>query len=197
MKFIIHAAFAVALLGLAACADTPPPAPKGDIGFSGAPLRLDVATVAIDNQYVPSGQAPNIEQLHEVTPSTVAERWLQTRVVPVGTDGQALLTIYDARVVEVKLSTKGGLTGFFGDQVDTKIIGTLRAELTVMKQQSAGGTSVYKAGVTASSEQTLLQSATLNERDQAYFDLTKKLSAEFDRVLTAEVRRTMTPALRN
>ena len=196
MKFVIHAAFAVALLGLAACADTPPPAPKGDIGFSGAPLRLNVATMAVDNQYVPSGQAPNIEQLHEVTPSTVAERWAQTRVVPVGTSGQAILTIYDARVVEVKLKTKGGLTGFFGDQVDTKIIGTLRAELTVMQPQASGGTSVYKAGATATSEQTLLQSATLNERDQAYFNLTKTLSKEFDRLMTAEVNRSMTGVLR-
>ncbi|MES1989346.1 MAG: hypothetical protein V4441_00150 [Pseudomonadota bacterium] len=191
MKLIARAFVAVSLLAVAACADTPPPAPKSDIGFTGAPIRLDVETTAIDNHYSPSGKAPNIEQLHEVTPSAVAERWLTTRVVPVGTQGQAILNVYDARVVEEKLKTKGGLTGFFGDQVDTKIIGTLRAELTVMQPKSSGGVATYKAGVTATSERTLLQSATLNERDQAYFDLTKKLAEEFDRLMTAQVNRAM------
>ncbi|MGV8995548.1 MAG: hypothetical protein ACOH12_01215 [Parvibaculaceae bacterium] len=197
MKYVTRAFIAVSLLAVAACADTPPPAPKADIGFTGAPIRLDVETTAIDNHYAPSGKAPNIEQLHEVTPSTVAERWMQTRVVPIGTQGQAVLNIYDARVVEEKLKTKGGLTGFFGDQVDTKIVGTLRAELTVMQSKASGGVAVYKAGVTAKAERTLLQSATLNERDQAYFDLTKKLSEDFDRLLTAEILRTMAPVLRN
>ena len=196
MKFVARAFIAVSLLAVAACADTPPPAPKGDIGFTGTPIRLDVETTAIDNHYVPSGKAPNIEQLHTVTPSTVAERWLQTRVVPIGTEGQAILNVYDARVVEEKLKTKGGLTGFFGDQVDTKITGTLRAELTVMQPKKTGGVAVYKAGVTAKSEQTLLQSATLNERDKAYFDLTKKLSQEFDRLMSAEIQRGMASVIR-
>ena len=196
MKLVARAFVAAALFAVAACADTPPPAPKGDIGFTGAPIRLDVETTAIDNHYSPSGKAPNIEQLHEVTPSSIAERWLQTRVVPIGTQGQAILNVYDARVVEESLKTKGGLTGFFGDQVDTKITGTLRAELTVMQPKASGGVAVYKAGVTATSERTLLQSATLNERDKAYFDLTKKLAEEFDRLMTAEVNRAMVGVIR-
>ncbi len=131
MSTMLRIFLATAFLALAACATPPEPAPKGMIGFSGAPLKLDVASVTIDNRYNPPGKAPNVEQLHEVTPSAVAERWLQTRVVAVGSRGIAVLTIDDARVVEEKQAVKGGLTGFFGDQIDTKIVGTLRGELIV------------------------------------------------------------------
>ncbi len=196
MSTMLRIFLATAFLALAACATPPEPAPKGMIGFSGAPLKLDVASVTIDNRYNPPGKAPNVEQLHEVTPSAVAERWLQTRVVAVGSRGIAVLTIDDARVVEEKQAVKGGLTGFFGDQIDTKIVGTLRGELIVTTEGADGARATHKAGVNAKSEQTILQSADLNERDRAYFDLMNKLSAEFDRLLTAEVMRTMGAALR-
>ncbi len=196
MSTMLRTFLATAFLALAACATPPEPAPKGMIGFSGAPLKLDVASVTIDNRYNPPGKAPNVEQLHEVTPSAVAERWLQTRVVAVGSRGIAVLTIDDARVVEEKQAVKGGLTGFFGDQIDTKIVGTLRGELIVTTEGADGARATHKAGVNAQSEQTILQSADLNERDRAYFDLMNKLSAEFDRLLTAEVMRTMGAALR-
>lgn len=196
MSTMLRTFLATAFLALAACATPPEPAPKGTIGFSGAPLKLDVASVTIDDRYNPPGKAPNVEQLHEVTPSAVAERWLQTRVVAVGSRGIAVLTIVDARVVEEKQAVKGGLTGFFGDQIDAKIVGTLRGELVVTTEGANGTRATYKAGVNAKSEQTILQSADLNERDRAYFALLNKLAAEFDRLLTAEVKRTMGSALR-
>ena len=196
MSTMLRTFLAIAFLALAACATPPEPAPKGTIGFSGAPLKLDVASVTIDDRYNPPGKAPNVEQLHEVTPSAVAERWLQTRVVAVGSRGIAVLTIVDARVVEEKQAVKGGLTGFFGDQIDAKIVGTLRGELVVTTEGANGTRATYKAGVNAKSEQTILQSADLNERDRAYFALLNKLTAEFDRLLTAEVKRAMGSALR-
>tara|TARA_R110000868_G_scaffold29322_1_gene108928 strand:+ start:3037 stop:3630 length:594 start_codon:yes stop_codon:yes gene_type:complete len=196
MSMMFRAFLATAFLALVACATPPEAAPKGNIGFSGTPLKLDVASVTIDDRYNPPGKAPNVEQLYEVTPSAVAERWLQTRVVAVGSRGIAVLTIYDARVVEERQVVKGGLTGFFGDQIDSKIVGTLRGELQVTTEGTDGSRSMHKAGVNAKSEQTILQSADLNERDRAYFNLINKLTAEFDRLLTAEVTRTMGSALR-
>ncbi len=197
MKHLLTVAFAGVALALASCATPPPPAPQADIGFSGAPLRLDVARVSVDNQYHPSGKAPNVEQLHETTPSSVASRWLQTRVVPVGTQGEAVLKIYDARVVTEKLPVKGGLTGFFGDQLDSKLTGTLRAELVVTRiDQQTAASSVYNVKVSAKAEQTILQSATLNDRDKAYFDLMQNLAREFDKTATVEINRVMGPILR-
>jgi hypothetical protein len=194
-----HVAAALLLLGLAAlpgCANEPPPPPQPTLGFSGKPLKLNVASIALDERYNPPGVAPNVEQLHSVTPSTIARRWADTRLVAVGSRGLATLTIFDASVVESKLPVKGGLTGFFGDQADTKITGTLRAELTVsMPGTQEGAYSNYKASVNATGEKTILQSANLNDRDQAYFELMQLIAQKFDTALTAEVNRTMAPVI--
>lgn len=194
-----HLAAAVLLIGLAAlpgCANEPPPAPQPSLGFSGKPIKLTVASVAVDDRYNPPGVAPNVEQLHAVTPSTIARRWADTRLVAVGSRGIATLTVFDARVVESRLPVKGGLTGFFGDQTDTKITGTLHAELTVsLPADQAGGYSTYKASVNASGEKTILQSANLNDRDRAYFELMQLIAQKFDTALSAEVARTMAPVI--
>ena len=183
---------------LAGCATPPPPAPQATIGFVGAPLKLNVANVSVDNLYQPPGRAPNVEQLHEVTPSTVARRWLETRIVPVGTSGQGVMKVLNASVVQEKLPIKGGLTGFFGDQVDTKLIGKLRIELVVTTGPGIGqSVSTYKIDVKAEAEQTILQSATLNDRDRAYLMLMQNLANQFDKTATAEVERVMQGALRD
>ncbi|MGB3811094.1 MAG: hypothetical protein WA943_13465 [Parvibaculum sp.] len=195
-----HVAAAVILLGLAilpGCANEPPPAPQAAIGFTGKPIKLDVASIAVDERYNPPGRAPNVEQLHAVTPTTVAQRWADTRLVAVGTRGIATLTIFNASVVESKLPVKGGLTGFFGDQTDTKITATLRAELVVSRPgDQAGAFATYKAIVNASGEKTILQSANLNDRDRAYFELMQLIAQKFDAALSAEVSRTMAPVIR-
>lgn len=193
MKTLARVFLSLALTGsVAACSTPPEPAPRANIGFTGAPIKLDIASASLDNQYVPTGQAPNVEQLHEVTPSTVASRWLETRIVPVGASGQAVLTVYDARVTEAKLPVKGGVSGYFEDQVDTKLTGTLRADLVVMRPDRASGqNAVYKASVNVGYTQTLLQSANLNDRDAAYFSLIDHLGKEFDKAMTAEINRAM------
>jgi len=183
---------------VAGCATPPPPVPQATIGFVGAPLKLNVARFDIDNFYQPPGKEPNVEQLHEVTPSTVAQRWLETRVVPVGTSGQGVLKIINASVTQEKLPIKGGLTGFFGDQVDAKLVAQLRVELTLTMGQGVGmAVSTYKVDVQAKAERTILQSATLNERDVAYFSLMQDLANQFDKAATSEVTRAMQGALRN
>jgi len=189
----------VSFAGLfAGCATPPPPVPQATIGFVGAPLKLNVANVTVDNLYQPPGKAPNVEQLHEVTPSTVARRWLETRIVPVGTSGQGVMKVLNASVVQEKLPIKSGLTGFFGDQVDTKLIGKLRVELVVTTGPGVGqSVSTYKIDVKAEAEQTILQSATLNDRDRAYLMLMQNLANQFDKTATAEVERVMQGVLRD
>lgn len=181
---------------LSACANEPAPAPKAEIGFVGKPIKLSVSSVAIDDRYNPPGRAPNVEQLHTVTPAGIAHRWADTRLVAVGQRGIATLTILDGSVVETKLPVKGGVEGFFGDQVDTKLTATLKAKLSVAIQgDQPGNYANYSANVVATGEKTILQSANLNERDRAYFELMNIIAQKFDTALTAEVNRTMSPVM--
>ena len=76
--------------------------------------------------------------------------------------------------------------------MDTKLTASLKAKLNVAIQgDKPGDYSAYSATVSASGTQTILQSATLNERDKAYSDLMQVIAQKFDTALTAEVNRNM------
>lgn len=196
MRGFFAAALVASMALLGACANEPPPAPKAEIGFVGKPLKLTVASVSTDDRYNPPGRAPNVEQLHAITPAGIAQRWADTRLVAVGSRGLATLTILNGSVVESKLPVKGGVEGFFGDQPDTKLTATLKVSLDVsVPGAKAGDFSTYQAVAVATAEKTILQSADLNDRDKAYFDLMQLLAQKFDAALTAEVNRTMAPII--
>ena len=187
----------VALIPAACTAKSTISAPR-DVSFAAmAPLQLDVASIAVDQRYRSSSTPPNVEQLHPVSPASIAERWATSRVVTLGQRGIATLTVFDGSVVAEKLPIKGGLTGFFGDQQDTKLKARLKARLTVsLPGARIGDSTTYSADVDASAERTILQSATLNERDAAYMVLMNTLARQFDQALSAEIRRSMSPVLR-
>lgn len=190
------AGFLAVVMLFGACAKEPPPAPKAEIGFVGKPIKLAIASIAIDERYNPPGRAPHVEQLHAVTPSAIARRWADTRLVAVGNRGIATLTILDGSVVEAKLPVKGGVEGFFGDQADTKLMATLKAKLDLSRPgERAGEYATYSASVLATGEKTILQSANLNDRDRAYFELMQLIARKLDAALTAEVERTMAPVI--
>jgi hypothetical protein len=180
----------------AACATEPPPPAVPNIGFLGKPIKLNVASITVDDRYNPPGTAPNVEQLHPLTPAGIAQRWADARLVAVGTRGIATLTITDGSVVAAQLPKKGGVEGFFGDPEDTKLTAKLSATLTVaVPADVSGGSANYSASVDASGFQTILESADLNDRDKAYYDLLQTIAKKFDAGLSAEVNRAMTPVI--
>lgn len=183
---------------LAACAgDPPPPAQPASVSFEARPaLRLDIASVAAGSQFKSSGREPYVEHLHKVTPSTIARGWADARLVASGNRGTAVLTVLDGTVTQERLEKKGGLTGIFGDQLDTRLKARLKARLAVERPASDGGLGTWSAEVDVTAERTVLESASLNERDAAYAALMQALAATFDAELTAEVKRSMGPALR-
>jgi len=184
---------------LAACADAPPPAagPRAVSFEAQAPLRLDIASITVEPRYRAPGRAPNVEHLHPVTPESVARSWAAARIIATGSRGRAVLTVLDGSVVSEDLPKKGGLTGFFGDQLDTRLTARLKARLVVGRAGiEAGNFEEWSADVDASATRTILESASLNERDAAYAALIQSLAKNFDDALSAEVRRSMGPVLR-
>lgn len=195
----IAGAVLAALMLTSACT-TEPSAPAGPkpVSFEAqAPLRLDIASITVDSRYQPPGRAPNIEHLYSVTPVSAARAWAQARLVGVGPRGTAVLTVLDGSVISEDLPKKGGLTGIFGDQQDVHLTARLRARLDVDRPgERAGELSQWSVNVEASANRTVLESASLNERDAAYGLLMQQLAREFDAALTAETRRGMSGALR-
>ena len=183
---------------LAACAGDPPaPVAAQPISFEARPvLRLDIANVTVDNRFTSSNRQPYIEHLHTESPATIARSWALTRLVATGNRGKATLVILDGTVVSERLEKKGGLTGLFGDQLDPRLKARLKARLVVERPSPDGGSGSWSADVDATAERTILESASLNEREAAYAALMQGLAAKFDAALTVEVERSMGPVLR-
>ena len=196
LRRILSLALVIPLL--AACAGDPPaPAAPQAISFEARPvLRLDIASVTVDNRFTSSNREPHIEHLHTESPVTIARSWALTRLAATGNRGRATLVILDGTVVSERLEKKGGLTGIFGDQLDTRLKARLKARLVVERPSPDGGSGSWSADVDATAERTILESASLNERDAAYTALMQSLAAKFDAALMAEVERSMGPVLR-
>ncbi len=91
------------LLGLAGCGGgAPPPAPYPPFSFSYlTKLRLDVAKLAIDNSWVPSGEALHVEYLAPEQPVDALRQMALDRLEMDGSSGTAEFGIDDASIIQV------------------------------------------------------------------------------------------------
>lgn len=190
LRGLAAASALLGLLALGACAGGPPPSTQvKQVSFTAKPpLKLDVAQISIQNSYAPPSSTDHLENSHSVTPVSVAEGWGNARLVAVGRQGTATLTIEEGSVVSEPLKTKTGLAGLVSDEPDTKLTGTLRARLTVLQPGMITG---YSANVVAKATRTVLQSASLNDRDAAYSALIQALAAQFDTSFETQIRASM------
>jgi hypothetical protein len=91
------------LLGLAGCGDdTPPPQPFPPLSYTYlTKLRLDAAKLAIDDSWVPSGEALHVEYLAPEQPVAALRQMAEDRLEMDGTAGTAEFGIDDASIIQV------------------------------------------------------------------------------------------------
>ncbi|MEQ9519435.1 MAG: hypothetical protein RLN89_08340 [Parvibaculum sp.] len=189
--------FGILVSLLVACTSSAPLAPPEAVEITfqhRAPIMLDIARIEIVDAYEPPLKYPNVEHLHELSPSEVATRWSEDRLRAVGTRGQLTLIIQEASVVEEKISVADGIGGFFRDEPDTRLRGRVRARFDYIDVGPPSRSRAVEVSAEASTE--IMESATLNERDLAYLTLVEKLAAEFDKGLTSELESTFSMLIR-
>ncbi|HXP30694.1 MAG TPA: hypothetical protein VN832_06370 [Stellaceae bacterium] len=178
-------------LGLAACSSAPPRPVFPDLRFTGQPpIMLSVARVEIRNDYQPPYHAPNVEHLFPVPPGKAVENWAHDRLKAAGQSGEARFVIQDSSVIEVPLAQTGGIKGAFTTEPSDRYDMTVRARLDIVDPR---GLVVRTANVTATRSQSLLNTATPNDRDQAWYDMTSALMVDFDRRMTSEIQNSFGP----
>ncbi len=169
-----------------------PPAPPTEISITfqhREPIALNVAKIELVDRYKPTLRSPHIEHLHTVTPSTVTRAWAEERLTAVGTRGLITLIVEEAGVIEETVSVSDGFEGLFRDEVDTRLVGVIRARFDHIDVGPPGAS--HSVDVIAEASAEVLESATLNDRDLAYFRLVERLAGEFDRVLTGEIEKSL------
>jgi len=118
-------------------------------------------------------------------PSEAMRNWAQDRLKANGVSGTAIFTIEEASVVGADLATTPGIKGAFtNDQAERyqlRIRATLKLEGVPRVNQAFADTSVDRS-------QTVAENATINDREQIWFDMTESSMQEFNKTMEASIR---------
>ncbi|GAK45548.1 conserved protein [Tepidicaulis marinus] len=179
-------------IALAGCTSAPPPASPVDITYQHrTPITLNVAAIDVVDRSGSGSGANRLEQLHRQNPASLARRWAEERLRAGGTGGQATLIIDEASVREERLEVTAGFTDLFKDEVDTRLHAVLAARLEYQLPGQGSGA----VDVKVEARRDVLESASLNERDIAYFQLMERVASELDNRLTPDVESTFAPII--
>jgi hypothetical protein len=190
------AAFAVigaVVLGLGACETPPPMKTYPPISFKNeAPIRLNVDEITVVQDYTPPGVAPNVDQLFPVSPVETALRWGKERLVAAGTGtgNRAEYIVHDASVTETALKRETGLTALMTKEQAERYDARIAVELRIYNSLDEV---VGKADAEAVRTRSIAEDATINDREQLWYDMTKDLMTELDRQLDKTIKSVLSP----
>lgn len=188
-RSVKHAAL-LGLVLLVAC-ETPATQPSfPDIHFTSEPrLRLDVAVIDLQDDFHASFRAPNVEHLFPVSPEHAMVNWVHDRLEATGTTRRARVRIIDASVKETELPRTKGLTGAFTTAQAQRYDATAEMGVDILNERGFAERTVTAK---ATRSQSVAEGITPNQRDQAWYGLTKDLMAELDRELERQMRANFT-----
>lgn len=175
-------------LGLAGC---PPPAVPEypPIGFADKPpIALDVAEIRIEVLYEEPLAPPHVGQDFPVPPLAAARRWAEDRLRATGNSGIATVTIREAGATETELERSKGLKGLVKREQSQRYEVTISIEVAA---SSAGNSRRASAEAVARRSVTVLENADLNEREAAWYKLTRDAMTDFDTAMTAEIGKSL------
>ena len=185
----LRPALCLFILAVAGCASDVQPPRYPDITFSHLPpIRLDVAEIVYSPRYQPPLDAPNVGQDFPVPPVKAAEQWIRDRLVAVGTQGQARVTIRRATATETKLKVTEGLKGAFTTDQAWRYDANLDVVIDAVNPNRG-----LKAQATtiAHQSETVPEDASLSEREDVWFAMTEKLMRSFNKTFEAEIRKNL------
>src|SRR5271166_2639491 len=179
------------LAGVLIGCDTPATRPVfPDIRFTDLPkLRLDVAAIDLQDEFKPTFQAPDVEHLFPVSPQHAMENWVHDRLVATGTTRRARVRLIDARVKEVELPKTPGITGMVTTDQAERYDATLEMSVDILGDRGFPERSI---SAKATRSQSVAEGITPNERDQAWYAMTKQVMSDLNQELEKQMRTNFT-----
>lgn len=157
------------------------------------PLKLAVTRIDVVEDYVPPLREPNVEHEMPVSPALATQSWARDRLRLMGGLHRAVVRIKDASVIEVPLETTSGWRGLFTNDQEEQYQATLTVRLEIIDAES--GTVVSWIEATSQHSQTVPESASIIDRETAYFALTEATINSLDAELENQIRSHFTPYL--
>ncbi|MDF1721951.1 MAG: hypothetical protein P1U65_14865 [Minwuia sp.] len=187
-RHLLATAPALFLLGCDSMAILPDGPRVPEISFRHLPaIKFAVATIEVEQTFVPSAQPPHIEQQLPVTPAQVARNWSRDRLQAAGTEGIARVNIIDASVRDVALKTDTSVTGLLKTQQESRLEGRVEIRIDITNPKGTGFTTAI-----ATRSQTLPEGLTLDQREQMQIDFVEALGQDMNRRLETEIRFNLT-----
>jgi hypothetical protein len=177
----------LALALLAGCSTPPPPRPIfADLRYTAEPpIRLEVGRIEIRDEYQAPFKAPNVDHLFPVPPARAAENWAHDRLKATGKTGRAVFVLKNASVIETELPRSQGLTGALTTEPAQRYDLALQATVEIVDDR---GLPIRTANVSTTRSQSVLDDISPNQRDHAWYDMTKAAMTDFDQQLASEIR---------
>ncbi len=177
-----------------ACTGTLPVYRQPALRFGdGGPLALRVSRLVVENRFQSPGQPPHVESRVSLPPDQALKDWARARLQPVGGPGQAVFRIDDASLLEERLpGSGGGLLGMMTEEATDRYVTLMRGRVMLLDDTGA-----LRAETEASVERavTVKESASFNERDQAWFALVQGALLDFNGEMERQMRQYMGPWL--
>lgn len=173
-------------IGAAACA-TPPPPQFPELTFTHLPtISLGVARIEVIDNTASKSDATYVDSLMPVAPAQALRNWSRDRLRASGVSGVAKFIIEQAQVTETNLERTKGLKGVFttdqSQRYDAGVKVSIRLEGVPRVTEAFAETEVVRS-------QTIAEDATLNNREQMWFNLTEAVMKEFDPAMSASIRK--------
>ncbi len=179
-------ALGVTAFTLTACAPTPKLSePKGLPYIAEHPMRLDLDRIEVVKAYTSPGKLPNVEHQFPVPPTALIQQWVQDRLLPIGHEDYAVVTIEDASVVETPLSRTDGMAGWFTVDQTERYDASLKVKVEVFDRANH---SRGFASASATGSQTVTENMTLGQRRKVWVDLMEKVMTQLDNELETNIK---------
>lgn len=171
-----------AMMLLTACQDAPSSFNSPTLSFSHLPpYRFDVAQVEVVEEYQSSMRTPHVEHLFPISPAEAVKIWVRDRIHTVGNDGRMEIIVKDASVVEAELPRTKGVKGVFTKDQAERYEARLALQVKIYDGQKL--LPVAEVNAQASKSRTLVEGASLAQRDALFDSLTRELLETINREL--------------
>jgi hypothetical protein len=147
-------------------------------------LSLNVARLETVSSYNQPMSAPNVDHLFHTQPASALGSWAKDRLRADGTNSFARFTIIEASVTETKLDKKKGIRGLFTKDQSERYDAVLEAKLEIFGES---GLSKGFANARATRSITIREDSSINQREQAWFNLTEKLVIDINAELEKNI----------
>ncbi len=194
MKKLLIATLALAL---SACQNAPEAFSPRPFAFEVnrmAPLNVNVAEIRITDAYQAPMRRPNVEQDFPVSPANAVRKWANSRLRASGTKGILEVVIEDASAKETALAKTKGVKGIFTDDQDARY--DARINVTFRAFNGTDALSTASGNVVITRNQTINESASVNQREAVYHQMLSEMMMNFDSEANARLRQYFSTYLR-